>query len=177
MTRPLHRPPSLSLLLALPLAFAACGAAPPPASGSAEAPCHARDDARADGPVTAGPTPKVQLTCEVAVLETPAGGEPRETIVSRPRITTLVGRPATIESRAGATPQRGERLVSVELSARTAGPTFDLVGAGRLSDGARALVEAATDPDAAPAATLRLRFAEPGAAEAWEIRCQAGDPG
>lgn len=173
----MNRLPIVSPLLALSLACAACGAAPPPATDSADAPCHARDDARADGPVTAGPTPKVQLTCEVAVLESQAGGEARETIVSRPRITTLVGRPATIESMAGATPQRGERLVSVELSARTAGPTYDLVGQGRLTEGARTLVEGATDPDAAPAATLRLRLAEPGAAEAWEIRCQAGDAG
>jgi hypothetical protein len=145
------------------LVLAACGGTPAVPSASSEA--------------VSGPTPKVSLTCEVVALEAPPGGVARETVVSRPRITTLVGRPATIESTVGATPSRGERRLIVELAARTAGPTFDLEGQGRLHEGERVLVEAATDPDAAPAASLDLRLGEAGAGEAWEVRCQAGEGG
>lgn len=126
----------------------ACGGAGAEVAG---APCPGSDPGRV-----------VNLSCEVA--QRSAGGE---SVVSRPKITTRTGRPASITVESGGNPPT---FMTVDLNVR--GDTSDLYvdGRGRLEVGRTTVATAAA---AAPQA-LTLLLESPGGTS-YTIRCSAED--
>jgi hypothetical protein len=106
--------------VALILAISGCGGAP--ASSPADAPAFK-------------PTRQVRLACESVEITDDAPPETREKVVSRPKITTLVGRPGTVTIEQGGAPGEAPRLLTFDLVANDVGGAFSLEGKAKLEAG------------------------------------------
>lgn len=121
------------------------------------------------------PTRQVRLACESVEIRDDAPPESREKVVSRPKITTLVGRPGTVTVET--TPAEGgaPRLVTFDLVANDVGGAFSLEGKAKLEAGGAVVASAEAPAQTPPTDHVALRLAvAPGLA--FELRCTAGDP-
>lgn len=96
---------------------------------------------------TAEASPAVQFDC--AIAERTADGE---AVVSRPRVSTLSGRPVTITSTTGAGDGRPGSTLAVELTPTVTGDRLAVSGGGRLTLDAGPTIERPVtgDPAAGP---------------------------
>ncbi len=128
----------------------------------------------ADTPVFK-PTRQVRLACESVEIRDDAPPESREKVVSRPKITTLVGRPGTVTVETIPAEGGAPRLVTFDLVANEVGGTFSLEGKAKLEAGGAVVASAEAPAQTPPTDHVALRLAAaPGLAQ--ELRCTAGDP-
>lgn len=149
-----------SAAMALIFAIGGCGGAP--VSPTAAAPAFT-------------PTRQVRLDCESVEIRDDAPPESREKVVSRPKITTLVGRPGTVTVET--TPAEGgpPRLMTFDLVANEVGGALSLEGKARLEAGGAVVASAEAPAQTPPTDRVTLRLATvPG--QRLELRCTAGDP-
>lgn len=152
-----HLPTAAAALI---LAISGCGGAPvsPPA----------------DTPAFK-PTRQVRLACESVEITDDAPPETREKVVSRPEITTLVGRPGTVTIEQGGAPGEASRQLTFDLVAHEVGGALSLSGKAKLEAGGAVIASAEAPAQTPPVAHVALRFAlAPG--RSLELRCTAGDP-
>ncbi len=121
------------------------------------------------------PKRKVHIVCESVELRDDAPPESREKVVSRPRATTLVGRPVTV----AVNTTRGEgdemRLATFDMVATEVGDALSLQGEAKFEVGGVIQASAKAPVPAVPTNRIALRLADsPGLA--LELRCIAGDP-
>ena len=120
------------------------------------------------------PTRQVRLACESVEITDDAPPETREKIVSRPKITTLVGRPGTVTIERGGAPGDAEHLLTFELVANDVGGALSLEGKAKLEAGGAVVASAEAPAQTPPTDRVTLLLAvAPGRTQA--LRCTAGD--
>jgi hypothetical protein len=155
-----NRRPLSGVSLALILVTGGCG-------GAAVSP-------PADTPVFK-PTRQVRLACESVEIRDDAPPDSREKIVSRPKITTLVGRTGTVTVETTPADGGAPRLVTFDLVANEVTGGFSLEGKAKLEAGGAVVASAEAPAQTPPMDHVSLRLAaSPGLA--LELRCTAGDP-
>lgn len=151
----------------LAVALAGCGGAAP----VADKPC----DGSGAPPAGFKPSRKVLIACESVEIRDDAPPDTRETVVGRPRITTLVGRPASVSIETIPAPGAAPQIFSIDLAVGEVGGALSLSGRSKLESGGTVLGTDEAPAQTPPVDRIALRFS-PAPGRTHEIRCAAGDP-